>query len=288
MRGGLSRMLDKENRGKEAVETDIMISGAGAQDSVSPESKVSEKETPKREEPNSEESTGEGLKNEERKGEEQGQKERGNRMAREFFYADVKASTGIFTNEWDKSMYLKALKEVHKLFRTELYGFCLLDDRIRLLAGGIQAQPRTIRRMLTASLEKFEADTAMAGEGEIIPAGTTIRLRLIRLEDELDAISVLRFIHLTPASEGYIRHAQDFWWSSYSTYRNYYRWPMLDISPIIEFLEGKDPRPFNALMEYHRRGEVFHNQIPACIRIGESEPLPVSRFVLEQAAGWNP
>ena len=194
-----------------------------------------------------------------------------NRRTREIFYADVRMSREILANEWDKRILLTALEEARELLRVEIYAFCVLDDRIRLLAGGLEVRRRTMQRMLTAMLERYERDTGLIGEKNSIPEDTVIRAGILRLEDEKDAAAVLRFIHLTPFSEGYTISAQDYWWTSYNTYRGHYRWPLLCLDPVMKYLSRHDTRPISTLAEYHRRGEALRNPVPACIRHGEYE-----------------
>lgn len=192
-------------------------------------------------------------------------------MTRQIYYADVRMSKEILTNEWDKRIFLTALEEAREMLRVEIYAFCVLDDRIRLLAGGQEVRRRSMQRMLTAMLERYERDTSLIGEKDSVPEDTVIRANILRLEDEKDATAVLRYIHLTPFSEGYTISAQDYWWTSYNTYRGHYRWPLLCTDPVMKYLSRHDTRPVSTLTEYHRRGEALRNPVPACIRRGEYE-----------------
>ncbi len=196
-----------------------------------------------------------------------------NRLTHQLFYADVKLSRDVFMNEWDKRLYLTSLEEARTLFRTQIYAFCVLDNRIRILAGGGDVKKRTIRRMLITSLDMFEREAEVIGETDVVPAGTVVRANVLRLEDEKDALSVLRYIHLTPFSEKYTISALDYWWSSYSTYRMHYKWTLVDAEHVMKYLGRHDSRAFVTLAEYHRRGEALGNPMPACIKKGEYENL---------------
>ncbi len=209
-------------------------------------------------------------------------KDNTNRLTREYYYADVKISRDIFMNEWNKKIYISSLEEARILFRTELYAFCILDDRIRILVGGVDVKKRTIRRMLLGSMQIFDRNTEQIEERDVIPADTMVKANVIRLDDEKDAVSVLRYIHLTPFSERYTLSAQDYWWTSYSTYRSHYRWPALDTEPIMNYLGRHDSRVFFTIADFHRRGESLGNPVPECIRRGEYESLPVREAVLLQ------
>ena len=196
-----------------------------------------------------------------------------NRMTRQVFYADAKWNRDVFANEWDKKNYLNAMEEAKTLLRIEIFAFCLLDDRIRLLAGGKDVKSRMVRRLVTAAMERFERDTELSGEANPVPAEMMIRANILRIEDEKDAMSVLRYIHLSPFSEGYTISAQDYWWTSYSTYRGHYNWTLLNPTPVMRYLSRFDSRASTTLAEYHRRGEALRNPVPSCIRKGEYETI---------------
>ena len=58
------------------------------------------------------------------------------RGSREIYYTDLRVSSEIFANEWDKRILLDSIGKFRKLFDFELYAFCVLNDSIRLLIGG--------------------------------------------------------------------------------------------------------------------------------------------------------
>ncbi len=193
------------------------------------------------------------------------------RLPRQFFYADVKISRDVFCNEWDKRLFISSVEEARVLFRTQLYAFCVLDDRIRILAGGEDVKRRTIRRMLVTAMGIFERNTELIGERDVIPEDTMIKVNVLRIDEVKDALSVLRFIHLTPFSERYTLSAQDYWWTSYSTYRAHYKWSAVDAEPVLDYLGKHDNRVYFTMAEFHRRGESLGNPMPECIKKGEYE-----------------
>lgn len=192
-------------------------------------------------------------------------------LTRQLYYIGIRMNREVICNEWDKRLYLTALEEARTLFGTEVYAFCVLNDRIRLLTGGKDVKKRTVQRMLTATFERYERETELIGEKDAIPEGTVIRSRIVGIEDAKDAMAVIRFIHLSPYSEGYALSAQDYWWTSYNAYRGHFRWTMADIAPVMRYLSQNDTRPVGTLKEFHRRGEMMRNPIPDCICKGGYE-----------------
>ena len=204
------------------------------------------------------------------------------RGSKEIYYTDLKVSAEVFANEWDKQILLNSLERLRKLCDFELYAFCVLNDSIRLLIGGSRLKASGVRHMLATLLERYDNRTDQIGEYDLLPPGMMARACVVRIEGEQNAIDVLRFIHLTPSSEGYSLSAGDYWWTSYSTYRGHYNWTLLKIAPVMRYLSRYDQRPVQALAEYHRRGEALRNPIPSCIRRGEFEPIQTEDTCIPQ------
>ena len=201
---------------------------------------------------------------------------------KEIYYSDLMITAEAFANEWDKRILLTSLEGVRKLFDMELYAFCVLNDRVRLLTGGLKVKASTIRHMLAALMERYAVKTEQIGEYDVLPPGTTAKVCIVRLEGEQDAISVLRYIHLSPSSEGYALSAADYWWTSLSSYRGRYCWPMVDAEVVMRVLERRDRQAVRSLMEYHRRAECMHNPVPECIRSGKFHLLDWRRDYVPQ------
>ena len=191
------------------------------------------------------------------------------RGTKEIYYADLKTSSEIFANEWDKRILLTSLEKLRKLFDFELYAFCILNDRVRILIGGLRLKASAVRHMLATLLERYECRTDQIGEYDLLPPGMMVRSCVVRIESEQESIDVLRYIHLTPSSEGYALSAGDYWWTSLSSYRGRYCWPMVDAEAVMQVLERQDRQAQRSLLEYHRRAESMRNPVPECIRNGE-------------------
>ncbi len=196
-----------------------------------------------------------------------------NRQTRQIYYTDLEISCEILSNEWDRYIFLTALQEVRTLYKIEIYAFCVLSDRVRLLAGGKDVRGQTVRRMLITLFERFERGCELIGEYDVIPAGTTTRMTIVPVRDEKDALSILRYIHLTPFSEGYVINYTDYWWTSSNTYREHYTWPMVDPEAVLKYMNRHFPNPKQFLSEYHRRGMALGNPEPSCIRARLHETL---------------
>ena len=202
--------------------------------------------------------------------------------SREFYYADLVISSDVFANEWDKRILLTVVEKVRKLFDFELYAFCILNDRVRMLAGGLRIKGSTIRHMLATLLERYAGKTEQIGEYDAMPPGTTARACIIRIESEQDALNVLRYIHLTPSSEGYALSAGDYWWTSFSSYRGRYYWPMVDAEAVMRILQRRDAQAPRNLLDYHRRAECMRNPVPECIRHGDYQILNWTKEYIPQ------
>ena len=187
---------------------------------------------------------------------------------KEIYYADLLLPAEVFANEWDKRILLNTLESVRKLFDFELYAFCVLNNRVLLLAGGLKLKASVIRRMLATLMERYECRIEQIGESVTIPPEESAKVCIIRIEGEHEAANVLRYIHLMPSSEGYALSAWDYWWTSLSSYRGNYYWPMVDAEVVMRALGRRDRQAARSLLEYHRKAECMHNPSPECIRNG--------------------
>ena len=86
------------------------------------------------------------------------------RGTKEIYYAELTVSAEVFANEWDKRILLAILEKLRKTFDFELYAFCILNDRIRLLTGGLRLKASTLRHMLATLLERYVWKTEQIGE----------------------------------------------------------------------------------------------------------------------------
>ncbi len=203
--------------------------------------------------------------------------------AGEIFYADLKVTEVIFANEWDKQLLLTSIDGVKKLFCAELYAFCVLDDRLRLLLGGPRLKAVTVRLFLATLMERYLRSTEQIRERDVIPRDAGVSACILRIEDEQDAMQVLRYIHLTPSSEGYSLFAAAYWWTSYSTYRGRYCWPVVDAESVMRVLERQDRQAARSLLDFHRRAEAMQNPLPCCLRFGTFRTLDWRKDYIPQA-----
>lgn len=203
--------------------------------------------------------------------------------AGEIFYADLKVTEIVFANEWDKQLLLTALGSIKKLFSAQLYAFCILDDRLRLLVGGPRLKAATVRLLLSTLVERYLRSTERIGEMDVLSPGAGVTACILRIADEKDAMQVLRFIHLTPSSEGYALCAADYWWTSYSTYRGRYCWPLVDAEDVMQVLERQDRQAVRSLLEFHRKAESMGNPLPYCLQSGSFRMLDWRKEYIPQA-----
>lgn len=57
--------------------------------------------------------------------------------------------------------------------------------------------------------------------------------------DPQEVIRLCQNIHLQPLREGYVEDINDYWFSSWQSYRDYYIWTGVDIDPVLKLLSAK-------------------------------------------------
>jgi hypothetical protein len=187
-------------------------------------------------------------------------------------YADLQVNTEVFSYEYEKMILLKEISELRNFFGLHVYAFNVLDDYLQLLLSGDHFSPKKIRHFLNALLERWRMRLAMNGEEDALTDDCVRAARAVKVPQE-DAVEVLRFIHLTPVTMGYVHEPGDWWWSSYQSYRERHEWEMLDLNAFADVLKRRTGRNVQMFSEVHRRGAACGNPQPSCLRGVPFKPL---------------
>lgn len=187
-------------------------------------------------------------------------------------YADLQVDTEVFSCEYEKMILLKEISELRNFFGLHVYAFNVLDDYLQLLLSGDHFSPKKIRHFLNALLERWRMRLAMNGEEDALTDDCVRSARAVKIPQE-DAVEVLRFIHLTPVTMGYVHEPGDWWWSSYQSYRERHEWEMLDLEAFADVLKRRTGRNIQLFSEVHRRGAACGNPQPSCLRGVPFKPL---------------
>ena len=156
----------------------------------------------------------------------------------------------IFIDQKDYLMYLYFLEEVRKLFPFVLHSYCLMTNHLHLQ---IETQEHHIQEIM----KKLQTDYAIyfnkrhEVDGHVFQGRYGSRI-IVSKKSFLD---VSRYIHLNPLEAKMVKKAEDYRWSSYSSYLNLSKNPHIDTSKTLSYLLEPATINYKQYVEEKREGE---------------------------------
>lgn len=143
-------------------------------------------------------------------------------------------SKPVFQDEIRKKNFLDMLLDMRKRFSVEVYAYCVMDGEAFLLTGVTQ---RGQMDMAVGHLEKmFERyynhqypEKTISLYHDILMKGSISKPRI--LEECI-------WIHEMPHMQGWVRKAEDYWWSSLKEYLLKYQSGIIQPEPMLECLDS--------------------------------------------------
>ena len=168
------------------------------------------------------------------------------------WYASLKLEKKAFADERDKKKFLEYLLQSKKEKGLRVFAFSLLDDEVHFLLGTKEEDREAAAQNLWYLLRRYEEyylvshgknrKESLEGQADCRP--------LYRTEEILD---ICRFIHRMPVEEGYVRKLDDYWWSSFLTYRGIYSWEFVDTRPILWCFSDNREKNGRQFIKFHRQ-----------------------------------
>ena len=159
-----------------------------------------------------------------------------------FLYATLKADHRIFADEIDKHNLLFSLQPTidSRAYPWRIGAFVLTDAQLYLLIACLDPQDSVRREELLRIghnyLEQYQIQTGRTGEN------TNLQLDMKVLSDTRSIIECCLFLHMLPSELGLCLRSADYWWSSYQTYRDVYKWKCVEPACIYDLLRpGRYP-----------------------------------------------
>ena len=123
------------------------------------------------------------------------------------------AYRNIFHNDNHRFLLMDLLSEIHRMFRVETHGYCLMDNHYHLLLhtpeGNLQRAMRHLNGVYTQRFNRSEETDGPLFRG---------RYKAILIEPDAYLLNVSRYIHLNPVAAGLTHLAVEYQWSSYRAY----------------------------------------------------------------------
>ena len=121
----------------------------------------------------------------------------------------------IFFEAWDYDLFLKVLKEAHRLFKIEIHAYAFMPNHYHLLIrtpeGNLSRAMRHINGVYTQKINK-----RMKTDGSLFRG----RYKSIVIHAEEYLLELVRYIHQNPLKAGLEDRLGEYKWSSYRGYLN--------------------------------------------------------------------
>lgn len=150
----------------------------------------------------------------------------------------------IFFTDSDRQQFLRLLGETCEIWKTEVYGYALMDNHYHILLATMEVGlSRAMRHLGGVYTQRF--NQAHGRDGPLFRG----RYKGILVDAEEYFLSVARYIHQNPLPAGMVNDIDDYRWSSHASYLNPKRGPeWLDT----EVLLSRFGRGRSGLKEYQR------------------------------------
>ena len=166
------------------------------------------------------------------------------------FYTSLKTEKLVFSDEADKFHFLAMLGRTTQIYGIHADGFCLLDNKVHLLmdTGSTGMTAGAILRecfeenYVDYYQQKYRTNRILRSESECEP-----------ILGDYEAIRCLGRLHILPVSCGIARRADDYWWTSWQTYRNRYIWDFVDSGRPLALLDEDRERAMRQLRKRQQR-----------------------------------
>ena len=206
-----------------------------------------------------------------------------------FFYLASQADQKIMANDADKYLFLQYIGAESIHYGIAIHSFILLDDQAHLVVGrrgGLwgEEQVRVFQEKMFTGFIREQAEQAFQKNrftktddvireqracGFYSPEENDIRYHEERtcmaLPEYEEALHYCMRIHLLAVRKGYVSGINDYWWSSYQTYRQNYDWPFVSTNPILSRLASDTEeagRIFRKLQRSEARKEMRNGEKP--------------------------
>ena len=187
-------------------------------------------------------------------------------LMRNTYYLQLNFNRKVFADEWAKRQMLDAFTAEKSGTDICVYAFCILDDTFRLALAADHSEFTAVKQFIRRSLARFgRTAELLPGDEECLRPEYTQHLQACRITRAAELLSVIRYIHLIPSTEFCCMTAFDYWWTSFSEYRQRYHWPLLSIDPVLSMIGAGDPSKLQEFIETHRRLERAGNPVPSCL-----------------------
>ncbi len=165
------------------------------------------------------------------------------------YYTSLTTERPVFADEADKYHFLTMLGRTAQIYGIHADGFCLLDNKIHLLMDTGDTGKTAEAILRECFEENFIAYYKFRHcDDRMLPAESECEL----IWGEEEAIGCLGWLHTVPVSCGIARRTDDYWWTSWQTYRSRYIWDFVDSKRPLALLDEDRDKALRQLRKRQR------------------------------------
>ncbi|MDD2958656.1 MAG: hypothetical protein PHE06_04650 [Lachnospiraceae bacterium] len=164
------------------------------------------------------------------------------------YYSILKAEKKIFADERDKWKFLNILFQLYGENHFSVYAFSVLDDEMHILWKGKEQEQSGVLDQLVKKYKSYYGKMYRITEDAV-----KIEMTFSEISNLSQIPSICREIHYLPIRYGYAGELNDYWWSSFQTYRQAYRWPGIEESAVLRYFDDNPEEGYRRFVKFHRK-----------------------------------
>ncbi len=166
------------------------------------------------------------------------------------YYHILEGNCYAFADERTKKKLLDLICAAQREAGWTVYAFCVADDGAHFVTESESLIQINTDFAHIADLFRQECRRTLPdwwGEAVDIRIGEGKQLCT-----EREIVECCRRIHLLPLERSYVEHPGDYWWSSYVTYTDCYRWELVSCTRVLQYFSSDEAKAHHALRRYHK------------------------------------
>lgn len=187
---------------------------------------------------------------------------------RQVVFTSLQFGCKLLWDECCRREYLDSVGRVRETEGYEIYAFSIFSDRFCAITGKFGTyteedasldQMRILKHFLeNSSLPSQDRKQFLEGTGPLLSCHS--------LDTPKDIQSAVIYVHLMAQNLHYIRSGIGYWWSSVQTYRQRYRWTIVDTGLVLDMLSADKAHARRVFIRRHGQASRAGNPLPECLK----------------------
>jgi len=152
----------------------------------------------------------------------------------------------IFRDGEDYQVYLTTLMEAKKMYKYNLYSYCLMTNHVHLQIETSDIDIGTVMKFINMNYAIY-FNKKYKFVGHLFQG----RYRSELIEKDAYNLEISRYIHLNPVKAKMVEHPLEYEWSSYHNFFGKQQKELVTTEKILNYFNGNDPILYKQYVEYN-------------------------------------